>query len=81
MSGPPARPGRSSEAADAPSQADTEASDLADTNAALSDAQQACRDAMLVGQSSLNDSRKRLMDLREAWQQPVKDQRGMYIAQ
>ncbi len=54
--------------ADTHSQAGTEGESMAETEAALSWAQQAQREAMLVGHTSLNDSRKRLMEVREAMQ-------------
>ena len=39
------------------------------TEAAVIQAQHAQREAMLVSQDSLNDSRERLLDVREAMQQ------------
>ncbi len=54
---------------DSHSQADTEDESTAETDAALFSAQQAQREAMLVSQNSLNDSRKRLLEVREAMQQ------------
>ncbi|KAL0024653.1 hypothetical protein WJX77_006333 [Trebouxia sp. C0004] len=54
---------------DSYSQAGTEGESTAETDAALSSAQQAQREAMLVSQNSLNDSRKRLLEVREAMQQ------------
>ncbi len=54
---------------DSHSQAGTEGESTAETDAALSSAQQAQREAMLVSHNSLNDSRKRLLEVREALQQ------------
>ena len=54
---------------DSHSQAGTEGESTAETDAALSSAQQAQREAILVTQNSLNDSRKRLLEVREAMQQ------------
>ena len=65
-------------AGDTHSQAGTdEDGDMAEADADLASAQQAQRGAMLVGQNSLNDSRKRLMEVREAMQQHGQGQAGM----
>ena len=52
----------------APSAAGTEGDSASATEAALMQAQRAQREAMLVGQTSLNDSHKRLMEMRQALQ-------------
>jgi len=57
------------EAADTYSETGSEDKSTAETDAALSSAQQAQREAMLVSHNSLNDSRKRLLEVREAMQQ------------
>ena len=57
------------EAAATHSESGSEDKGTAETDAALSSAQQAQREAMLVSQNSLNDSRKRLLEVREAMQQ------------
>ena len=53
---------------DALSEAGTEGESASATQGVLMQAQQAQREAMLVGQHSLNDSHKRLLEVREAMQ-------------
>ena len=54
---------------DSHSQAGSGGDSTAETDAALYSAQEAQHEAMLVSQNSLNDSRKRLLEVREAVQQ------------
>ena len=61
---------------DSHSQAGTEGESTADTDAALYSAQQAQREAMLVSHNSLNDSHKRLLEVREAMQQHNQEQQS-----
>ena len=56
------------EGSDALSDAGTDGESASVTNAAVMQAQHAQREAMLASQDSLNDSRKRLLDVREALQ-------------
>ncbi len=53
---------------DALSEAGTEGNGASATDAAVMQAQRAQQEAMLVGQDSLTDSRKRLMEVQEALQ-------------
>ena len=61
------------EGSDALSDAATEGESASATDAAVMQAQHAQREAMLVSQDSLNDSHKRLLEVREALQ---RDERG-----
>ena len=61
------------EGSDALSDAGTEGESASATEAALMEAQHAQHEAMLVSQDSLNDSRERLLEVREALQH---DERG-----
>ena len=45
----------------------------------LAAAQQAQREALLVGQTSLNDSRKRLLEVQQAMQQSHQEQAGKHL--
>ena len=56
------------EGSDALSDAGTEGDSASATKAAVMQAQHAQREAMLVGQDSLNHSHKRLLEVREALQ-------------
>ena len=60
------------------SQAGTETGSVASFDADLAAAQRAQREALLVGQNSLNDSRKRLQEVREAMEQREQTQAGKY---
>ena len=63
-------------AAEAASEATT-GEDASGTEAALVQAQHAQHEAMLAGEASLNASRDRLLDVREAMQQSHQDAHGM----
>ena len=67
-------------AAETESQSGTEAGSAASFDADLAAAQRAQREALLVGQSSLNDSCKRLLEVREAMQQQGQQQPGMVFS-
>ena len=56
------------EGSDALSNTETEGESASATDAAVMQAQRAQREAMLASQDSLNDSRKRLLEVREALQ-------------
>ena len=64
-----AAPEGATEAESAPSETGTEGNSAAVTEAAVMQAQHAQHEAMLVSQDSLNGSRDRLLDVREAMQQ------------